>query len=641
MLVTRRVNPATVTAAVALALAIAACCAAPADAAGAVDLIVRRDPGLTAAQRADVRGDAGVEHVRDLRLADTEVVAVPADRADVALADLRADPDVRFAVRDGVVSAAAGSADPYFTLLWGLRNTGQDVLGTSGTPGADMDVPEAWQTATGGGVTVGVVDSGVNAAHEDLAGRIATNPGETGSGKESNGVDDDGDGKVDDANGWDFVDGDNTPQDGDGHGTHVSGTIAAANGNGTGVTGVAPDATVYPLRALDDTGQGSWSALADAFDLAGDMGLRVVNASLGGEADLDDLLQPIFDAHPGTLYVVAAGNNGQDLDGGGLFTPCQVPSANVVCVGASDQNDERASFSNYGGTSADLFAPGVSIVSTYNDGGYVAMDGTSMATPHVAGEAALLLSADPSLTTAQVRDALLDGTDSRPGLTGFARRGRANARRALALVADGDLDGVADASDNCPSVANGGQADADHDGAGDACDPTPRGADADGDGVADIDDACPAVPGTVAAGGCPAPAAGPAPVAATPVGSTPVSAAPASPSPVTAVPVSAAPAAVSAAATAPPPATLPAMKVRTLGRRVTLRHAAVRGVALTVRIERRVCRARRCSWRAVFSASGRAGRAIALTRTLAPGTYRATVAAAGRRPRATTFTVGR
>jgi subtilisin family serine protease len=460
-----------------------------------------------------------------------------------------------------------------------------------------MDVPEAWRTATGAGVTVGVVDSGVDDAHEDLAGRIATNAGETGAGRETNGADDDGDGKVDDARGWDFVDGDNTPQDGDGHGTHVSGTIAAANGNGAGISGVAPDAKVYPLRVLDDTGDGAWSALADAFDLAGDMGLRVVNASLGGAGDLDALFQPIFDAHPGTLYVVAAGNNGQDLDHGGLFTPCQVPSANVLCVAASDQNDERASFSNYGAASADLFAPGVNIVSTYNDGGYVAMGGTSMATPHVAGEAALLLSADPSLTTAQVKAALLAGTETRPGLAGYAGHGRANAELAVRRVADSDHDGVVDSDDACPTVA-----------------------------------------GSAAAGGCPTAAATPPPVAAAPVAPAPTTVTP--PAPAGGTPVSTTPVA-SAPLAAPPAATLPAVKVRASGRRVTLREAAVPGVALTVRVARKVCRGGRCTWRTVSSASGRAGRAVAVSRTLAAGTYRATVAGAGCRPRATTFTVRR
>src|SRR4051794_4229550 len=129
-----------------------------------VDLVIRRDPGLTAAERADVRADAGVEFQRRLRLSDAEVVSVPASEAAEALRTLRADPDVQYAQRDeGVSAQASTNADTFWGLLWGLNNTGQSIDGVAGTADADMDVPEAWSLATGAGVTVGVVDTGVDA----------------------------------------------------------------------------------------------------------------------------------------------------------------------------------------------------------------------------------------------------------------------------------------------------------------------------------------------------------------------------------------------------------------------------------------------------------------------------------------------
>src|SRR6188472_600392 len=314
-----------------------------AHAADDTELIVRRDPGLSAAERADVRADAGVRFERAVRLADTEVVSVPAGDAGQALSDLRADPDVRWAMRnDGVRAAAEAGKDPLWKELWGLDNTGQTLdsdMIAGGLAGADMDIPEAWQTASGSGVTVAVADTGVQFSHTDLQGQLATNAGETGTDaqgrdRRSNRVDDDGDGKVDDWQGWDFVNNDNVPADDLWHGTHVTGTIVAANGNGEGISGIAPDARVLPLKVLNSAGSGTWDALANAFDLAGDMGIRVVNASLAGTAAAP-VVSDVIAQHPDTLYVVAAGNDNLNLDGGATSFPCEAPQPNVLCVGAS------------------------------------------------------------------------------------------------------------------------------------------------------------------------------------------------------------------------------------------------------------------------------------------------------------------
>jgi subtilisin family serine protease len=680
-----------------------------------VQLIVGRDPGLSAPERTAVRADAGVRFKRQLRITDTELVAVPAAEADAALQDLNADPDVRYAMRDGKVSKRASTtADPRFGALWGLQNAGQTIRGVAGVAGADMHVPAAWNAATGLGVTVAVVDTGVDFTHQDLRGRLAINPRETGLDSEgrdraTNGVDDDHDGLVDNWRGWDYVANDNLPADGDGHGTHVTGTIAAANGNGLGITGVAPDARVLPLRVLDDNGFGRWSAVAEAFDAAGAMGVRVVNASLGGDGPVP-VLTDVMNKHPDTLYIVAAGNDTLNLDAAGIEDyPCESPAVNVVCVGATDGSDKSAKFSNFGATAVDLFAPGVNILSTLPGDRYGYYSGTSMATPHIAGEAALVLSRDSGLSGQQLKDALLSTTDPKPAIAGLALNGRANAEAAVGSVpadrdgdgvldagdacadtagtladgcpdpaTDGDLDGVAQAMDDCPAqaglTANAGCPAPDRDGdalpdASDAC-PADAGSlsysgcpaplDRDGDGVPDTEDQCPTVAGDAAYNGCPAPAQQPAapglvpPVTADP---TPTPAptpgpVPADPpaGPVPGNPITTPPGAdrdgdgvldpadqcpdvpgPARNAGCPWPAAQLTARLAFTGRASrTLTVSTVRPTTVRVVVQRRVCVRRTCSYRTVgiraLSVRAGARRTVALRR-LARGAYRLQITA--------------
>ena len=395
--------------------------------AGVQNIVVERRPGLDSDDRAALRADAGVRLERTLTLPDTEVVRAAPGELTEALDALNADPGVVYAEPDAPVHATA--TDARFGEQWALRNTGQRVLGQTGLADADIDAPEAWSLgASGLGVTVAVVDTGIALTHPELAGRIATNPGETGGGKETNHVDDDHDGYVDDWQGWDWVAGDNVPADENGHGTHVSGTIAAPR-DAVGVAGVAPDARILPLRVLDASGSGFGSAVASAFDLAGRLGIPVVNASLGSSA-LSTAQRTAINAHPNTLYVIAAGNDGHNNDTTPTY-PCAIPAPNIVCVGATDNRDARASFSNVGATSVDLFAPGVGILSTYG-AGYGSMSGTSMATPHVAGALALMRQAAPTLNAAQLKQGVLDGADRVPALSGLSVTGaRLNAANAI------------------------------------------------------------------------------------------------------------------------------------------------------------------------------------------------------------------
>ena len=443
---------------------------------GVREIIVKRRPGLDRTERAKLRADADVRLQETTRLPATEVVRADAGELTEALDALNADPDVVFAEPNGRVRVT--TADARFGELWGLDNTGQAVVGQVGTADADIDAPEAWALGTtGAGQTVAVVDTGVNAAHVDLAGQMAADPGH------------------------DFVTGDNDPDDGNGHGSHVAGTIAAA-ADTQGIVGVAPSARVMAVRVLDNSGTGWWSDIAEGFDYAGDLGVPIVNASLGGTGYSQAMLDAIV-AHPNTLYVVAAGNDNVNNDSSPRY-PCALPATNVVCVGATDERDVRAGFSNWGATTVDLFAPGVRTLSANKAGAadWIFLNGTSMATPHVAGALALMRAAQPSLNAAQLKAAVLGGVDPLAALSGRALTGgRLNAASAVAAAGvaaglpapppDTDVDGIVDSADNCPSKHNPGQADNDGDGAGNACDATPDGPDTDADGTPDPTDNCP------------------------------------------------------------------------------------------------------------------------------------------------------
>src|SRR4051794_6946901 len=184
------------------------------------------------------------------------------------------------------------------------------------------------------------------------------------------------------------------------------------------------------LRALGANGSGSSIGVAEAFDYAGKLGLRVVNASLGAPA-LDQTQLSAIQAHPNTLYVIAAGNSNVDNDST-PHGPCALPAANILCVGASDVDDRRASFSNYGAQSVDVFAPGTAILSTYIGPAYAYLQGTSMASPNTAGVAALVLSARPGASALDIKSAIMAAAEPKPDLAGKAvTGGRVNADRAV------------------------------------------------------------------------------------------------------------------------------------------------------------------------------------------------------------------
>ncbi|MEX0847683.1 MAG: S8 family serine peptidase, partial [Ilumatobacteraceae bacterium] len=337
--------------------------------------------------------------------ADTYAVATSGDRASI-----EALPGVTSVAEDIVLGLAD---DPGQSQQWWLENTGTaDAGGTVGLVGADVNARVGWRVSRGAGTVVAVLDTGVDATHPDLIDRMWTNRNEVCG----NGVDDDRNGRVDDCTGWDFGNNDNAPSPDSGvsgwtHGTHVAGIIAAS-ANGVGVVGLAPEATIMPLKVMSTTGAISSSALYGALVYAADNGATVVNLSIAtGPNTARSAASTIesgiaYARSKGVTVVAAAGNNGVDIGVQPVWPAnFSLYYDNVITVAASTNRDVRASFSNYG-TPVVIAAPGLHLYSTLPGATWGNMSGTSMATPAVAGAVADLvaspLSSGPSTVRARL-----------------------------------------------------------------------------------------------------------------------------------------------------------------------------------------------------------------------------------------------
>ncbi|MFZ5907795.1 MAG: S8 family peptidase [Nitrospirota bacterium] len=352
---------------------------------------------------------------------------------DASLSDtisvLESDPTVEYAEPNYMRSAFLIPDDPGIPYLWGLLNTGQ----TGGAFDADIDAGEAWDITTGHQDTViAVIDTGVDMEHDDLSANIWSNAGEI----PGNGVDDDGNGYVDDVHGWDFYANDNDPSDTPlcRHGTHVSGTIGAVGNNGLGVVGINWTTKIMPLRFLGGPlCSGTDANAIRAIEYAAGKQVRIANNSWGGGGYSRAVEEAIRNS--AMIFVAAAGNGGWDGAGDNNdlapHYPSSYPLDNILAVAATDHNDALAPFSNYGNASVDLTAPGVTIASTIPDNKYAYFSGTSMATPHVTGVVGLLVSQNPAAENWEIIYKILQGADRKglPVLTG----GRLNAYNALSL----------------------------------------------------------------------------------------------------------------------------------------------------------------------------------------------------------------
>lgn len=295
--------------------------------------------------------------------------------------------------------------DPLLPELWGMKNSGQkDSSNQVGVAGVDIGAEKAWDIETGSKNTiVAVIDTGVNYNSDDLKENMWTNEAEANG---QPGVDDDGNGFVDDIHGYNFVANNGDPMDDHGHGSHCSGTIGARGNDGKGLVGVNWDVRIMGLKFLSKDGSGSLDGALKAIDYASKMGAHVLSNSWGGGGASDTLKQAIERSNAaGAVFVAAAGNESNNNDASPSY-PASYDVPNMISVAAVDNRGLIASFSNYGKKSVHVGAPGVNIKSVTTTG-YESWSGTSMATPHVSGIAALLISHESKLTNIDVKNRIL------------------------------------------------------------------------------------------------------------------------------------------------------------------------------------------------------------------------------------------
>jgi len=397
-------------------------------------VIVKLNPTASSSEITNLQAEIGVTKVTTASQFGIHIWEIPSGKVEETISAYNNDPRFEYIEPDYIItledvektsSTQENSAtitpqtvtpnDPGYPLLWGLNNTGQ----TGGTPDADIDAPEAWDTQTGNlNTVIGVIDTGVDYNHPDLMDNIWTNPGEIAG----DGIDNDGNGYIDDVRGWDFAYNDNDPMDVQGHGTHVSGTIAATGNNSVGVIGVAWKAKIMPIKFLNDGGSGSTSDAILALNYATANGVKITNNSWAGGYS-----QSLYDAiniagQHGTLFIASAGSGGNNNDIT-PFYPASYDLPNIISVTSTDHNDALSTFANYGPTSVDLGAPGGGIYSTTPGGNYAFYYGSSMAPSYVSGGAALVWSQNPTWTAQQVKDKLLNTSEPIPALSGITVSG--------------------------------------------------------------------------------------------------------------------------------------------------------------------------------------------------------------------------
>ena len=398
------------------------------------ELLIQFRDNTSEADKEKVRGKANgvkIEKIKEKAngKGDLELTAVKGDVLALA-SELSKDAAVEFAEPNWIYTTGAVATDPYFTngSLWGMGS------------GFGSNAAAAWAAGKTGSasVYVGIIDEGIQFDHPDLSGQVWTNPYDP-----ADGVDNDGNGYVDDIRGWDFDGNNNTIYDGgtrgsqDDHGTHVSGTIAGKANNGIGVVGINWNVTLISGKFLGRRG-GTTANSVKAVDYFTDLktrhGLNIVatNNSWGGGGYSQALFDAVSRANSANiLFVAAAGNSGTNNDVTASY-PSNYNLPNVIAVAAIDKNGALASFSQYGATTVDIGAPGVGIFSTTAYNLYESYNGTSMATPHVTGAVALYASVNTGRTAAQIKAAILSSavpTDSLAGKT--VTGGRLDANGAL------------------------------------------------------------------------------------------------------------------------------------------------------------------------------------------------------------------
>lgn len=334
----------------------------------------------------------GGKSEREFKGTGTWQLRVPPNKIASVLVLLKQNPAVEFVEYDYIARIQQTPNDP----LW----SAQSYLN-------QMQIPQAWDVTTGAtNIVVAVIDTGVDVNHPDLKGKFWTNAGEIGTDaagkdKRTNGSDDDGNGFIDDWQGWNFVANTGNVMDDHGHGTHVAGIIGANSNNGQGIAGISWGARILPIKALDRTGAGTYSQVSEAIIYATDHGAQIINQSLGGPSSSQMLANAIKYAQShGVLVIGAVGDSGSP----NIYYPAALPD--VIAVGATDSQNQIAGFSNVGDR-VDVVAPGVNIQSTALNGSYAQLSGTSMAAAQVSGVAALLAGQPQFDSPLKIRDALV------------------------------------------------------------------------------------------------------------------------------------------------------------------------------------------------------------------------------------------
>ena len=390
---------------------------------GAEDaVLVMFKPGVSKQERVNLIKQNGASlrqldaQGRDMKMrfvADGRIVKVKVPKGvdrDHLIKKLSANPAVAVAEPDFPLKALATPNDPSFAELWGLHNTGQ----AGGTAGADIKAVDAWDISTGShDVIIGVIDTGMDYNHPDLIDNRWVNPGTLpGS-----------------TYGYSALNPELDPMDSDSHGTHVAGTIGASGNNGTGVVGVNWNVTLLPCQFLGPSG-GSTAGAIECINYFTDLKLnhgvdiKATNNSWGGGGFSETLRAAIQSGgDAGILFIAASGNDGGNADSAPMY-PAAYDLDVIVSVASTDRNDNMSGFSNYGATSVDLAAPGSAILSTVPGASYATYSGTSMASPHVAGAAALLWSVNPDITALEMKAILMDSGDALPALEGKTVSGK-------------------------------------------------------------------------------------------------------------------------------------------------------------------------------------------------------------------------
>lgn len=362
-------------------------------------------------------------HTLDMKIQrfipDTDLVVLKVkDNGDLkgTLSTLHENDNVALAEPNYIYRINRVPNDPDLEKLWGLINSGQlDSKKSVGIAGVDIGAAKAWDIQTGNqNLVVAVIDTGVDYSHKDLKGNIWTNEVER-NGKP--GVDDDGNGYVDDIHGYDFVNKDGDPMDDHGHGSHCSGTIGAKGDDRSGIVGVTWNVSIMGVKFLSKDGSGSLDAAVESIRYATKMGVKVMSNSWGGGGYSEILKNAIQEAsEKGIVFTAAAGNHSGNNDENPSY-PASYALPNVISVAAVDNQGSLATFSCYGRRTVHVAAPGVNVFSSI-PGGYDSWSGTSMATPHVSGIVALLLSQEPNLTPEEVRTRLIKTSKPLSGLKG-------------------------------------------------------------------------------------------------------------------------------------------------------------------------------------------------------------------------------